>query len=53
LISLKALLRYIGFSENGARASQEFQIAALDPRERSISLVLPAEQLPPCDGSSR
>jgi hypothetical protein len=51
-ICVKALLRYIGFTENGGR-SQEFQIAALDPRERSITLVLPAEQLPVCDGSSR
>jgi hypothetical protein len=51
IICVKALLGYIGFTENGQ--SQDFKITALDPRERSISFILPAEQLMPCDGSSR
>lgn len=42
MICLKSLLRYIGFEINGV--PQVIEIERMDADERSISLVLPAEQ---------
>lgn len=45
-ILIGSLLRYIGFSMNGKR-SIDFPIAALNAEERSISVVVPVEELCP------
>lgn len=48
MLSLKALLRYIGFEANGA---QDLKIVEIDSERHTLSMVLPPEQLPPCDDS--
>lgn len=43
MIYVKGLLRFIGYPPNGE--SLDFPVAAFDPVNRSISLVLPVERL--------
>ena len=49
MVYLKSLLSFIGHPPNGR--SVDFPVAGYDPVNRSISLVLPAEQMS-CNGSS-
>lgn len=49
LIVIASLLRYIGFRRNG---NQSFEVVDLDPVERSLSLLLPAEQMESCEDSA-
>ena len=42
-VALKSLLHYIGFRLNGG--AQALEIAAMDPQQHSISVLLPAGQM--------
>lgn len=51
MLYLRPLLRHIGCPING-KHSQQFPVASIDPANRSISLIVPAEQLAACADSS-
>ena len=51
MLYLRPLLRHIGCPING-KHSQQFPVQSIDPANRSISLIVPAEQLAACEDSS-
>lgn len=51
MLYLRPLLRHIGCPING-KHSLQFPVQSIDPANRSISLIVPAEQLAACEDSS-